>query len=94
MFFLVDLAELAEKYADSSVEFDEPANTATHPDEMDDYYEEPEAVNDELKRLQEVTEIDDNNSDEDEDEFYATIAQDKLIHNRPRQYRRASKNKT
>ncbi len=45
---------------------------------MDDYYEEEEAVNDELKRLQEVTEIDGNNSDEDEDEFYDTIAQDKL----------------
>jgi len=35
---------------------------------MDDFYDEEDAVNEELKRLQEVTEIEANNSDEEEEE--------------------------
>jgi len=61
------LAELADIF-DPSVEFDEPTNAVTHPDEMDDFYDEEDAVNEELKRLQEVTEIEANNSDDDEEE--------------------------
>lgn len=37
----------------------EKPNANTHPDEMDDYYDEEDQVNEELRRLQEVTEIGD-----------------------------------
>ncbi len=61
-----------------TVDFGEKESGTMHPDEIDDYYEEEEQVNEELRRLQEVTDIVDNNSDleDDEEEAEADINAD------------------
>ena len=65
IFIIIDkLAELAELFVNDDL--NEAVATNTHPDEMDDYYEDAEDINEDLRRLQEVTEIE-NNSDQDED---------------------------
>ena len=42
---------------------------------MDNYYEDEEEINEELRRLQEVTEIEANNSDQEADEEIETEAE-------------------
>ena len=65
IFIIIDkLAEIAELFVNDDL--NEAVATNTHPDEMDDYYEDAEDINEDLRRLQEVTEIE-NNSDQDED---------------------------